>query len=521
MTTVWATIVTTVVLASAGLFPAVALIGLRLITVPMVPLAGAVIAAMSATCFIAVGGSFIWWFVGLAVAGVGGVAACWALRPEWRPGHPRGGRRHRGDHRRVQKRTPGVAVAVGGLAVLGSSVWCLRGLATPTVGFDARALWLARAGWFLQSHQQLLVKMRVHDVVLVQSVYPPLVSASTAVAWRITGDQSMRLGVVVIAILNTCALVAAAYALIEAGRQVTTRLVAGQMHDEAGPTGMAIVGSPLLPMAVGVVSATLLVFIAFGICEPFMTNGYADPIWALAAVGAVAYGLQLGINRTNQGVALILLLVAGMSKDEGVITALGLIALIAVRRLATMSAEERRRRWTRPVLIGMAEVAAVGAWPVLMRIIHARGETSASFSSLHSWPARARIAYDGMAPYLHVIVLAACLAVVGGVILARVRRRSGMANDCWAWAGLVCGLLAVTGAYVTGTADLHVWLVGTVDRVTEFAALAGWWMVAMWAVVASAAPAAGNRSMGIGSVTGSEVACPADPIPSAVGVAAE
>ena len=74
-----------------------------------------------------------------------------------------------------------------------------------------------------------------------------------------------------------------------------------------------------------------------------------------------------------------------------------------------------------------------------MRIIHARGETSTSFSSLQDWPARARIAYDGMAPYLHVIVLAAPLAVVGGVILLRVRRRSGVANDWWAWAGLAVG----------------------------------------------------------------------------------
>ncbi len=514
MTTVSATIVTIVVLASAGLFPAVALTGLRLITVPLVPLAGAVIAALAATGFIAVGGSFIGWFVALAVTGVVVVAGCWALRPAWRPW------RDREDHRRSPGRLPGVAGMVGALVILGSSAWCLRALATPTVGFDARALWLARAGWFLQSQQQLLVKMRVHDVVLVQSVYPPLVSASTAVAWRISGDQSMRLGVVVIAILNTCALVAAAFALIDAGRQVTTRLNADRVDEKSPATGAPVGGAPLLPMGVGVVSAGLLVFIAFGITEPFMTNGYADPIWALAAVGAVAYGLQLQMDRTNQGVALILLLVAGMSKDEGAVTALGLVALIAVRRLATVSAEERHRHWARPVLIGMAEVVAIGAWPVLMRIIHARGETSASFSSLQDWPSRARIAYDGMAPYLHVIVLAAPLAVVGGVILAKVRRRSGMANDWWAWAGLACGLLAVSGAYVTGTADLRIWLVGTADRVTDFAALAGWWIVAMWAVVASAAPAAGMRRTAAGSVTGTEVTRPVDPLPSVVAVAA-
>ncbi len=54
-----------------------ALVGLRLITVPLLPLAGAVIAALAATWFTAVGGSFIGWFVGLAVVGVLAVVACW------------------------------------------------------------------------------------------------------------------------------------------------------------------------------------------------------------------------------------------------------------------------------------------------------------------------------------------------------------------------------------------------------------------------------------------------------------
>ena len=105
-----------------------------------------------------------------------------------------------------------------------------------------------------------------------------------------------------------------------------------------------------------------------------MTNGYADPIWSLAAVGAVAYGLQLRKSRANQGVTLILVLVAGMSKDEGFATALALIALIAFRGLVTMSAEDRHRHWWRPVVIALAELVAISAWPALMRIIHARGD---------------------------------------------------------------------------------------------------------------------------------------------------
>jgi hypothetical protein len=332
-----------------------------------------------------------------------------------------------------------------------------------------------RAGWFLQSQHQILINLRVSDVTLIQTPYPPLVSASTALAWRVTGDQSVRLGVVVIALLNTCALITAAYALVVTGRRAARRL--------AAPSGRV----PPAPVVVGAIGAVLLVFVAFGITGPFMTNGYADPIWSLAAVGAVAYGLQMGAGRTEQGVVLILVLVAGMSKDEGVVTACALIVLVALRRLVTLPAEERRRRWWPPALLAVVELAGVLVWPLLMRAIHARGETSVTFSPLGDMPGRARTVYDGMVPYLHMLVLAVPVAVVGGLVLSRVRRRSGAANDWWAWAALVSGLLAVSVAYVTGTVAIQTWLVGTVDRVTDFPALAAWWIVATWAVVATSA----------------------------------
>jgi hypothetical protein len=267
------------------------------------------------------------------------------------------------------------------------------------------------------------------------------------------------------------------------------------------------------------------VFAAFGITEPFMTNGYADPIWSLAAVGAVAYGLQMDSCRANQGVALVLVLVAGMSKNEGVATAGALIILIALRALMAMSKEERHRRWWRPLVIGAAELLAIAAWPLLVRAIHARGEFS-TFSTPHQWPDQARATYHGMAPYLHVILLAAPLAAVGGLVLSRVRRASGLANDWWAWAGLACGLLVIGGAYVTSTAPIEDWLVGTVDRVTEFSALAAWWIVAMWAVVAAGALGATRRTRrgrAIRSTSDADVpgGSPVRPPPTSVGVAVE
>src|SRR5580700_9888573 len=195
MSTVPAAIVALVVLAGAGLLPALALVGARLVLVPLLPLTGSVIAALAATCYLAAGGNFLGWFVGLAVVGALAVNVVWWRWPDRRPWRdiPRAG--GPGD------RWPTLIGVLGALALLGTCVWCLRGLATPTVGFDARALWLMRAGWFLQPHQQLLIKMQVPDVVLIQSAYPPLVSATTALAWRLTDDQSVRLGVVIIALL--------------------------------------------------------------------------------------------------------------------------------------------------------------------------------------------------------------------------------------------------------------------------------------------------------------------------------
>jgi hypothetical protein len=265
--------------------------------------------------------------------------------------------------------------------------------------------------------------------------------------------------------------------------------------------------SGLWPLVVSIVVAVLLIFVAFGTTEPFMTNGYADPIWTLAAVGAVAYGLQLGMNQVNQTVALLLVLVAGLSKDEGLATAAVLLVLLTLRAIFTMSAEDRRTRWWRPVLPILAVAIAISAWPALIRVLHARG-LAMTYSPLHDLPGRARTAFDGFSPYLHVIVLAAPLAIVGGVVLSALRRRGALANDWWAWAAWAGGLAAVGTAYITGTVPVQQWLVGTVDRVSEFPVLTAWWIVAVWAIVASSA---WRAPIGHGDQTQQQT-LPADPV---------
>ena len=488
MSTLAATVVALAVLSAAGVVPVAVAVGPRWVVVPLAPLGGAVLAAVAANASLSFGGALPAWFVGLAVVaavlaavhaartGPGPWAVAWGDRGGWD--------RHR------------LTGLVGFLLVVAVCGWSLRGLRSPTVGFDARALWVMRPGWFLQSHAQLLVDMRARGLVLTQSAYPPLVSAAAAVAWQVTGVHTARLGVTTVALLNACALVAAALALVECGRVAAARLVGsgGPGGDGPGRRG-AVPGPdrrpPWTPMLTGVAAAVLVVLVAAGVTEPFWTNGYADPLWSLAALGAAAYGLQSPVDRSNRAATVVLVLVAGLSKNEGLVTALALVALVAARSIGIGGLRDGWRRWRGPLSVAAVEVAVLAWWPVLMHAIGARGASS-TFTTSNGTGARVSAVVHGMSPYLHVLVLAVPLSVVGGLALSGVRRRAGAGNDLWAWLALAVGLVAVGGALVTGTGAIVPWIRSTVHRITEYPILQAWWIVAVWAVVASSGIGAGR-----------------------------
>lgn len=478
-----ATVVALAVLSAAGALPVLVAVGPRWVSVALTPLFGAVVAALAATAAVAVGGPLLAWFVGLSVVGGAMAVAWWWFDPDGRPGAGLDGWSD------LRSGVIGVGIFV---AVAVTVAFTLRGLRTPTVGFDARALWVMRPGWLLQSHHQLLVDLRVRSLVLTQSAYPPLTSAAVAVGWQVTGVHTARLGVTVTSVLNACALAAAALAIVDHGRRSARQ---GESEGRADRWGW-------WSEATGVLSALLVVVIAGGVTEPFLTNGYADPIWSLAAVGAVAWGLTSPGERAHRSAAAVLVLVAGLSKNEGLVTASAIIGLILVRTLigafTERGREARWHRWLVPVAVAGAQLAAIGAWPVVMRSIGARGATS-TFSTQTMVMSRSRAVAHGMAPYLHVLVVAVPVAVVGGLLLSGPRRRAAIGNDLWAWAALGSGLLAVAGALVTGQGAIGPWIASTVHRITEFPALAGWWIVATWVVVAvtslgPAVPAPGGRA---------------------------
>jgi hypothetical protein len=457
VSTTGAVALTLVVLALAGALPVLVLVGPRLVAVPLLPLAGAVLCGLSAVCSVALFGSMVMWFVLWSLAAAAAGLGLLVRRPD------------RARHLVATVRRgirPLMGVAAGALLV--AVGWTLRTLRVPNVGFDTRAIWILHARWLSQGHAFALAALRNHFLVLSHPGYPPLVSAVMALAWWVSGTGTDRVAVVMVAMLNACALLVAGWCIVEAARRGAQRLHAGVRPERV------LIG-------VGLVVAVLAVLVAGGVLGTFATNGYADPLWSLAAVVAVVYGLVLPATASDLGVAAIMVGVAGLTKVEGTAVAMLLVVLIAIR-LST----RRRNLGKLPLAAAAAGVVALFVWPLLTLLLGAPTDPSLTGSQRGSLAGRAHRTLNAMAPHLEIVLLAALCSVAGYFLLRRVRERLNLGNDLWAWAALLGATTVLGGAYVVGPGNVELWLATSVDRTTIFVALLGWWILALWAVCGSA-----------------------------------
>lgn len=449
-------------LGALGALPVVALVGLRWLSLLLAPIAGAVVTGLAAALALGIGGPLVAWSWLLAGLLALGSIAWWAQSPARRPRRPV-----------LVDRPRAMVVAVGGLASLVAAGVSLRGLATPTVGFDARALWALRAGWLLHDHQQMVLDFSVRELKIGQSGYPPLASAAAAFAGAMSGVHAIRVEVVVVALLDVLGLLVLAAGILAAGR--------------AGTGALGASPARLLPVAVASLLAPAVVLVGAGITEPFLTNGYADPLWSICAAGALLLGLVLPSSAAGQAAAVVLLVGAGMTKQEGMLAALCLLGLLLGRQLGHLPAGPgRSRRLGLLAATGLLAVGAMAAWPAAIAATGSR-QVGAPLSPQHAWGHRAHAVATGFAPSLHVLVLALVASLVGGLALRGARARVGLGNDLWGWAGLLAGLLVVSAVLITGSAAVVPWIAGSVHRVTQFPALAGWLLVATWAIVGATA----------------------------------
>jgi hypothetical protein len=451
------------VLSAGGVLPAIGLARFRLVAIPLAPLAGAVIASLAVTAMAAVDGSVFIWYVILSLLGAAVVLLCWWRFPRSRPW---GSGLHHSDAR-------GLYVAAG----LGSLVVCVIGLSAlkaPMTGFDTRDIWLLHPVWYLQGHAKTLATLRSAAYQWNHPPYPPLIGGSVALTWFITGANSVRLGVVMVTLLNGLAVFAIGIAVVD----VASRL-AGMGEDAS---------QRLRTHTAGVVLTVGIVLVAFSTAGVIISDGYADVLWSCAAVGAVAYGLVLPLAASNVGAAAILVSVAGLTKLEGSLTAAVIVGLIAARLLLTL----RGSGWVRASMgaggFAIALWTVIAAWPLAIRMLGALPNVPIGGARVGNDASRLSATVHGAAlwaqPHLVVLGLAVLVALVGAYSLRDTRRGAGLGNDLWGWATVCAALAVVVVAYVVGPGSAPGWIHSSILRTTIFPCLEAWWIMTTWAVLA-------------------------------------
>lgn len=452
-------------LAAGGVLPALALARLRIVVIALAPLCGAIIASLAVTAMAAIGWTVAGWYVTLSVLCGAGVLVWWWRRPSSIP------RSELAAEDRAAIRWTNLAAMVGSAVVC---ILCLSVLKAQSTGYDARDIWLVHPLWYLQGHAVTLATLRGPTYVYGHPPYPPLVGGSVALAWLIAGSHSVRLGVVLIALLNALAIVAAGTAMVELGQKLASSLQ-GERHRTA-------------VRAAGACAMVALLVVSFDVAWQNLANGYADVLWSAVAVGAVAYGLVLPVSAANLGTAAALTVVAGVTKLEGSVIGAVIIGLIGVRFLLYCRSRHSKQPLLRAGSLVVAVWALIGVWPLVLKLLGARADVpfggprrgndgSRLSSSVH-------VALQTAGNHFYVMAGIAVIAILGALLLRRHRSAAGLGNDLWAWLIIVLELVIIFGAYIVGPGHVIPWVKVTIKRTTTFPLLEAWWIATTWAVLA-------------------------------------
>jgi len=460
-------IVAVVFLALPAVVPVVALVGLRPVTLFLLPLAGAVLAAVAVEFELAAGGSFLTWFAVLGV--LSNAVAVW----RWRSVTSRIG-------------APFIESSLWAwltvVAVIGAVAWSLQALRGPVVFDDGYAIWILHAVFIYGGHHVLLSDLQNPLYQYSHPEYPPLVPAGGALAFVSAGSADIRLAVIVTSVLNACGLGVVACGI-------------GEVARHRGPLTRSA--------ALGI--AGLLCLIGFGLAGAFAFADYADLLWAAAAVGALVFGLVLPRAPRHLAVAWLCATAASLTKSEGLTASLMIFVLLSIRYLpapqvaspsdsstiddAAVTADTHLHLgsalsdWI-PRAALVCVMAAPGiVWVALVRLA---GINGTFFVGLRQGTINARVnpTVTYLTHDLHILPVAAAVAIVGSLALPSRRSRLGLASPMLLWIVVVGYVAALAFTYVVGKNPIHHWLTTSAGRTTIFANLALYTDLAIWLVVA-------------------------------------
>ena len=357
--------------------------------------------------------------------------------------------------------------------------WPLQALRAPIVAYDGYMIWTLHSLMVHGGHGTLHAGLTNPVYSFSNPGYPLLVPASGATGYAAAGTVSLRLATAITAILNACALATLGCglcALSECATRISSRVIA-------------------------TMAAICLCLIGFGLSGVYGVGGYADLLWAASAAAAVLWGLVLPLSGRHLAIAWVLATVAGLTKNEGFITACIILLLVSIRYLPVPSRSINLPRHAGPGtqrdhwLSWTWWLAKVFAATVLLALPGILWDGYVKYAGIGSdfvghsgqpLALRFHATVNSFWAELHVVPLAMGVALVAAFVLRSARTRIGAANDLWLWIVLLASLVAVGITYVFGALEIHWWLSTSASRTTIFAALTAYADLAVWLVVATA-----------------------------------
>ncbi len=438
-----------------GVLPAIAVAGVTPVSVFLSPLIGAVAAGVAVELEIGVGGTLVPWVIALAVLmNVGALAILF----------------HRGSFPSWNIRGWSLAVLIVLLLVLAIP---LTGMRAHEVSYDVAITWTTHALWISAGHGILVPAMQNSAYLAANPDYPPLVPAVNALGFSFAGRDVLILGSELTALLN-----AAAIGVIGIGITTICRPTTRRQH------------------LLSVFFAGVTCLAAYSVAgDYFRVGNYgvdneADLLWAATAVAAVLWGLVLPRERTALFVAWSSAIVASLTKNEGLVTSIIILLLIALRygrpSLAWRDPTDRRanvRSWALCFLMWIVPALPGLVWLAQMHFLHVQNYFFGSIET-ESRGLRTSATLHAMVNTEDILPIALFILAIGCIWLRNSRKHAGLGHPLWLWTAWVTGNLFIAATYVFGDLEIHAWLTESVDRTTIYGKLLLLVDIAVWAIVA-------------------------------------
>ena len=341
--------------------------------------------------------------------------------------------------RRSRRRTRAESASPSVLLLPAGGLVAFATVLRPPVAWDARSIWWFHAKWFAQGGAAVVDAMRNSAFSFSHPDYPPFAPATNAAAWLVDGTQSAKHAQIVTALLTLSAISVLGYAV--------WRLFA-----------------PRLGVRTATAAGCMVVAASYGIArvDP-ATNGYVDVLWAASFAAACVFLLASPKSEEALRWGVLMVAVAALTKNEGLVAASFLSALTAVRY-----------GWHRRILAWLSLGLAPGlAWVAMIRVLGVVSESADQsrsgrlFALDPAVTSRIGPAARSVADQVGLIaVVAAGLSLAGFSLVGPLRRRLSGSLVPWMWFAWLGTVGALVFAYVVSSRPLAWHLRTSVTRIT-------------------------------------------------------